>query len=157
MENYSQAQPSLVAKLTQNLKRGLLKAPANLLKQISHLPHQLQQNSINLILNHVLKTALADEELDFLCEKWLMINITDVPYDFYISVNQAQQLEITMSQRSTTNFPHIHSPITLTVTSSLARFPMTDNDTRRTSSSSQWHRIPSMIASVAPTRQKKKS
>lgn len=97
MENYSQAQPSLVAKLTQNLKRGLLKAPANLLKQISHLPHQLQQNSINLILNHVLKTALADEELDFLCEKWLMINITDVPYDFYISVNQAQQLEITMS------------------------------------------------------------
>jgi predicted lipid carrier protein YhbT len=97
METYSQAQPSLLTRLKLNIKRGIVQAPAKLLKPISYLPHELQQQSINLALNQVLKTAIANKELGFLGNKWLKVNITDVPYNFYISVNQAQVLEIRMS------------------------------------------------------------
>lgn len=97
MEISSQAHASVLAKLKLSIKRSVLCAPSKLLKPMSYLPQSLQQQSIRLVLEHVLKNALADDELDFLGGRWLKVNITDVPYDFYISVDQNQQLAIQMS------------------------------------------------------------
>lgn len=69
--------------------------PNYALKPVNCLPQRIQVTVIEKLLSGILKQALADDELAFLVDRWAHINITDVPYEFFISVSEQQTLMVT--------------------------------------------------------------
>jgi len=76
------------------LKNLLVNLPSYALKPVNLVPSNFQQAAIQKVLSKVLAEALVDDELEFLEGNWLHINITDVPYEFYISVDESGKLLI---------------------------------------------------------------
>ncbi|WP_189378262.1 ubiquinone anaerobic biosynthesis accessory factor UbiT [Thalassotalea profundi] len=91
----------LKEKADKTLKRGLEYAPKQALLPFSLLPKAAQEKALTWTINHFFKVELADEELNFLLNKWLKITITDVNYHCFITVNEAmniQQCKVTLHQ-----------------------------------------------------------
>lgn len=83
------------SKLSAKLPSILVKAPKFALKPINMLPQKAQQTLLTAALSKVLTQALLDGELEFLQNNWLHVDITDVPFHFYLSVDDNQKLVIT--------------------------------------------------------------
>lgn len=79
---------SIKNRIDHTLKLGLELAPKHALTPFSLLPHSTQEKILTWVLNYLFKSELANEELDFLNDKWLKISITDANYLCYITVNQ---------------------------------------------------------------------
>ncbi|MDX2320019.1 MAG: SCP2 domain-containing protein [Moritella sp.] len=58
---------------------GLLAIPAKV------LPFSLQEKVLSQVLNKVFSEALADDEFEFLEQKWLQVEITDLAINWFIS------------------------------------------------------------------------
>jgi len=58
---------------------GLLAIPAKV------LPFSLQEKVLSQVLNRVFAEALADDEFEFLEQKWLQVEITDLAINWFIS------------------------------------------------------------------------
>ncbi|NQZ94529.1 MAG: SCP2 domain-containing protein [Moritella sp.] len=58
---------------------GLLAIPAKV------LPFSLQEKVLSLVLNRVFAEALAEDEFEFLEQKWLQVEITDLGINWFIS------------------------------------------------------------------------
>jgi predicted lipid carrier protein YhbT len=58
---------------------GLLAIPAKV------LPFSLQEKVLSQVLNSVFAEALADDEFEFLEQKWLQVDITDLGINWFIS------------------------------------------------------------------------
>lgn len=58
---------------------GLLAIPAKV------LPFSLQEKVLSQVLNSVFAEALADDEFEFLEQKWLQVEITDLGINWFIS------------------------------------------------------------------------
>jgi len=82
-------QTQLFDKLRNNPRTRQLVAhlPKCLLLPFTKLPSSLQKAVIKQVLSQVLKSSLAEGELDFLQDHYLQVVITDVNLTFYISVN----------------------------------------------------------------------
>lgn len=80
------------SQLTNKLPEVLVKAPKYALKPINLIPAKAQQALLSALLSKVLTQALEDRELEFLQNNWLHIDITDVPFHFYISVDENNKL-----------------------------------------------------------------
>ena len=82
-------QAQLLDKLQGNpsAKRLVALLPKLVLMPFVKLPASLQQSVIKKVLTQVLKSSLAEGELDFLQDHSLQVVITDVNLTFYISVN----------------------------------------------------------------------
>ncbi len=80
--------------LKPKVKKLMIKLPSLALKPVNLLPDSVQQQALTQILTKVLIDALENEELTFLAEKWLHIDIIDVPFKFYVSVNENNKLLI---------------------------------------------------------------
>ena len=80
------------SQLSNRLPEVLVKVPKYALKPMNIIPEKVQQTLLSTVLSKVLTQALANEELAFLQNNWLHIDITDVPFHFYISVNENNKL-----------------------------------------------------------------
>lgn len=76
------------SELSGNLSKLLINAPKYALKPVNLVPEKVQQTLLLSVLSKVLTQALEDGELAFLQNNWLHIDITDVPFHFYLSVNE---------------------------------------------------------------------
>ncbi len=72
----------------------VIQAPTLTLKPLNWAPKQTQQYMLTTLLSHVLKSNLQDEELAFLQNSWLHVDIKDVPFCFYLSVSSSNKLVI---------------------------------------------------------------
>lgn len=90
VKNYVKA-PEL---LPQPVKNVLTRLPQLALKPWSKVPFSLQQKVLARLLGQAFGQALADDELAFLTNRTLLIAITDVPYQFVLTVTDQQQLQV---------------------------------------------------------------
>lgn len=94
------------AEIKTEMPSKLLQVPKYALKPINLLPDGVQQDLISKLLSKVLSQALAEEELTFLKQHWLHIEVTDVPFQFYISVSEDNSLLLqkTLKQEADVRF-----------------------------------------------------
>ncbi|MCM2680751.1 ubiquinone anaerobic biosynthesis accessory factor UbiT [Echinimonas agarilytica] len=65
---------------------ALHKGPSVLRYPIQHVPFALQKKPIDAILNRFLKEAIDDGDLEFLEQRWLCIQVSDLDFGIDISV-----------------------------------------------------------------------
>lgn len=82
------------SQLPSKLSSLLVSAPKYALKPMNLAPAQAQQALLTTALSKVLTQALLDDELEFLQNNWLHVDITDVPFHFYLSVDDNKKLVI---------------------------------------------------------------
>lgn len=84
------------AMMPESIKEKVRYVPKLLLCPFAKLPAKLQEQVIAVALNNIFKQAIADEELDFLENKWLAINITDAHYLCFISLTKGKEAKLTV-------------------------------------------------------------
>ena len=67
----------------------------------AHLPQKLQCSFYNLTLNKIFKSQINDEELAFLNNKWLAINVTDIALTFYFTLQGHKIISSLIKQPAT--------------------------------------------------------
>lgn len=80
--------------LASRFSQFVAQAPALTLRSLNWAPEQTQQCMLTTLLSHVLMPNLQDKELAFLQNHWLQVNIKDVPFCFYLSVNNSDKLDV---------------------------------------------------------------
>lgn len=78
---------NLQDKLPLGIKQNIKHIPRLMLSPFSKLPASIQELLIEQIVNNVFRQSIEDEELHFLENRWLAINITDANYRCFISLN----------------------------------------------------------------------
>ena len=82
-------------------KQLALSLPAHFLKPITLMPSVVSRQLMNLSLNQAFKSALAEQELNFLVGNWLQLSITDVNFCSYITVIESPSGNIQIKTLST--------------------------------------------------------
>lgn len=95
MNQFNTFADSLLGKINNSmpdaLKSQVLSLPKYAIFPFSKLPIKLQEKVLNNALNAVFKEQLQDDELDFLIDHWLRIEMTDSDYSCYFTVNPATE------------------------------------------------------------------
>ncbi len=88
--------------LSGRLKQLALALPKHLLKPMSLMPTHLSEPLMSFTLNQIFKTALAEQELEFLEDNWLHLVITDANFQCFISV-QANENKLIVNEKLPNN------------------------------------------------------
>ncbi|NMP32360.1 hypothetical protein HII17_12385 [Thalassotalea sp. M1531] len=78
--------PAEKVRLPVPIKQVLKRLPPHIFKPLLLLPDQISETMMSFSLNKVFKQPLIDEEIDFLQEKWLKLNLTDAGFYCFITV-----------------------------------------------------------------------
>lgn len=73
-------------KLSQQFKSLLEHGVKHALQPFSKLPTKVQEHILTLAMNKLFRVELAEQELAFLVDQWLKINVIDANYQCYITV-----------------------------------------------------------------------
>lgn len=79
------------------LSKVINKTPCLLKLPVQLLPFALQQKVVEKIMEPMLQQAIDDDELDFLNEKWLKIEVTDLNKCWYFTLKDGQ-LQMSQNQ-----------------------------------------------------------
>lgn len=75
-------------KLSQQFKSLLEHGVKHALQPFSKLPTKVQEHILTLAMNKLFEVELAEQELAFLVDQWLKINVIDANYNCYITVTE---------------------------------------------------------------------
>ncbi|GIU32448.1 SCP-2 sterol transfer family protein [Shewanella colwelliana] len=78
-------QKNLMATLAQQL---LQHGPVMAAKPLTLVPFSFKARILEKLLNQLMATQIEDEELEFLSERWVEINITDMQLSFQVSFDK---------------------------------------------------------------------
>lgn len=81
----------------------LIQAPKLALKPLNLVPEVAQQKLLSTVLTQVLSTALNNDELAFLQGNWLHVDVSDVPFHFYVTVDEHNHLVVKKSHEQEAN------------------------------------------------------
>jgi len=81
-------------KLPLEVRNKVKHIPRIMLHPFSLLPIAMQEQSIAFAVNKMFYQPVEDEELDFLEDKWLAINITDANYQCFISLTKQNNAKL---------------------------------------------------------------
>lgn len=106
MSNLISVINNLQDKLPLGIKQNIKLIPRLMLSPFSKLPASIQELFVEQIINAIFRQSIEDEELHFLENKWLAINITDAEYRCFISltINESAKL---VAKKSITNEPSV--------------------------------------------------
>ncbi|MCS3460086.1 SCP2 domain-containing protein [Aeromonas sp. BIGb0445] len=75
----------------QQLQHRLVeRAPQLLRRPLGLVPFTLQRRLMEPLLARVFREAIADGDLDFLTDKWLKVEVTDLALSWFISLREGQ-------------------------------------------------------------------
>ena len=80
----------LIRIVKKRLQHQLILLPKDITKAFSRLPSSFQSWVAQATLSNLLAEQVADESLHFLEGHWLAIIISNIPYQFFISVREVQ-------------------------------------------------------------------
>ncbi|WP_051275420.1 ubiquinone anaerobic biosynthesis accessory factor UbiT [Aestuariibacter salexigens] len=84
----------LICIAKKRVQHQLLALPKDITKAFTRLPSSFQSWVTQTTLSNFFAKQLADESLRFLEEHWLAIIISNIPYQFFISVREVQHLRL---------------------------------------------------------------
>ncbi len=87
-------------KIPSKFKHLALQLPNQLLKPLVLMPKGLSEQLMIAAINRLFKQALAQQELDFLVDNWLQLNVSDSQFYCFITAEYTQTNNQTTNQKN---------------------------------------------------------